>query len=272
MAENERATEFVAAILLEAVATPFFEEGTRAVFDGFYIRAAIAYGVGAIPAIAGLLTVANYWPRLRTRAGGWLVAHMEPIAISPRWWFGVMLFVLLWLSWPELVRKFHRSLTPVSSPNPIEAQARISPPPSLPSVRPLSVDLRTLPLAPGSTFLPLVPHFDESVAVWCFQSELSSCAIALEYRDRLAQGFTMRNWHVKDDGGNNFEFLVGMSHLHGADFKGIKIDTLTDQYRPDGAKELLKNLQALGVPADFGIDNQENLGPNDFEIWIGGKP
>ena len=137
---------------------------------------------------------------------------------------------------------------------------------------PPSPDLRTVPLAPDSTFLPLAPYFDESVTVWCFPYDPDSCAIALRYRSRLADGFNMRSWHVKDDGGNDYEFLTGMSHLHRTDFKGIKIDTRSEQDRPEGAKELLKNLRALGVPADFAIDNQENLGPKDFEIWIGGKP
>ena len=53
------ATKFIGAICLEAFATPFFEEGTKALFERVHARTAIAYSIGAVSAVAGLLTVAN---------------------------------------------------------------------------------------------------------------------------------------------------------------------------------------------------------------------
>lgn len=140
--ENQSAaTEFTAAILLEMVATPFWEEGTKALFDGVYARMAVAYGIGAIPAIAGLLTVANYWPQLRTRAGTWLVGHLEPLTSDARWWFAVLVFLFFGVSWPRLLRvldETHRPITPVLS-----VQSTPPTPPDLvPQGRALSQDSR----------------------------------------------------------------------------------------------------------------------------------
>jgi hypothetical protein len=113
MAENQpAATEFIAAILLEMAATPFWEEGTRALFEGAYGRMAVAYAIGVVPAAAGLLTVANYWPRLRTRAGSWLVNHAEPLVSDLRWWFVVLVFLFIGVSYPRLLRVFHDVRTP----------------------------------------------------------------------------------------------------------------------------------------------------------------
>jgi len=57
--ENQSpATKFIGAICLEAFAAPFFEEGTKALFERAYARTAIAYSICAVPAVAGLLTVA----------------------------------------------------------------------------------------------------------------------------------------------------------------------------------------------------------------------
>jgi len=53
------ATKFIGAICLEAFATPFFEEGAKALFERVHARTAIAYSIGAVSAVAGLLTVAN---------------------------------------------------------------------------------------------------------------------------------------------------------------------------------------------------------------------
>jgi hypothetical protein len=102
---DERFTEYVATILLVAVATPFFEQGTGAALDGHYLKAVALYAVGCIPLVAGLLTIRNYWPRLRTRFGDFITTTMLPFAANPRWWFGILLFVLLWFSWPELATK-----------------------------------------------------------------------------------------------------------------------------------------------------------------------
>jgi hypothetical protein len=64
--ENQSpATKFIGAICLEAFATPFFEEGTKALFERAYARTAIAYSIDAVPAVAGLLTVANLQADIR---------------------------------------------------------------------------------------------------------------------------------------------------------------------------------------------------------------
>ncbi len=105
--KHSAATEFIAAILLEAVATPFWEVGTRALFEGAYLRMVVAWGIGSVPAIAGLLTVANYWPQLRTSAGSWLVNHMEALTADLRWWFAILVFLFLGVSWPRFIRLLH---------------------------------------------------------------------------------------------------------------------------------------------------------------------
>ena len=102
---DERFTEYVATILLVALTVPFFEQGTGAALDGHYLRAVVAYAIGSFPLVGGLLTIANYWPRLRTRFGDFIATKMLPIAANPRWWVGILLFVLLWTSWPELLTK-----------------------------------------------------------------------------------------------------------------------------------------------------------------------
>jgi hypothetical protein len=98
------AREFIAAILLAAVVTPFWNEGTKALFDGAYLRMVVAYAIGSIPAIAAILTVANYWPRLRTSAGSWVVNHVgKPLTSDLRWWFAVVVFLFLGISWPRFI-------------------------------------------------------------------------------------------------------------------------------------------------------------------------
>jgi hypothetical protein len=121
-------------------------------------------------------------------------------------------------------------------------------------------DLRMAPFAPNSAFFSTLPMTSESVTVWCFPYEPLSCSIALQYRKGLAARFNILNW------GN---FLVGLSPRE-ADFKGINIATRSDQGRPNGAKALYGELRELRVPCEYQKD--EALGPNEFELWIGGKP
>jgi hypothetical protein len=132
-----------------------------------------------------------------------------------------------------------------------------------------SADLRLAPFDDLAAF-PLAPYPDESVTMWCFPYEPGSCDIARKYRESLHDDFNMLDWHCTDKDGGRLTFLTGMSSLHHADFKGIKIDTHSEKDRPDGAKDLMLKLQALGVPADWSAD--DGVGPKDFEIWIGGKP
>ena len=120
-------------------------------------------------------------------------------------------------------------------------------------------------------FVPLAPYPDESVMVWCFPYELGSCDIARKYREYLHDDFKMLDWHSSDKSGP-LVFLTGMSSLHHADFNGIKIATSSKDIHPDGATELFGKFQRLGVPVDWSFDDKDGLGPNDFEIWIGGKP
>ncbi len=257
--------------LSEGFGIPFCYAAAQQILDQKYVSGVVGFVVG-IPLV--LLGVS--WPWLKMRATPAMIALMDRL-VTPNRLLLVLAALFIYVAGPNFIARINIAQARLAPPPPVTRSATIAgkgavtgsvrvqaPPPPPP-------DLRTVPLAPGSTLLPLVPHFDESVTVWCFPYDPDSCSIALQYRSRLNDGFKMHTWHVKDDGGNNFEFLVGMSHLRRTDFKGIKIATLS-QDRPEGAKELLQNLRAVGVPADFNTDTQENLGPKDFEVWVGGRP
>jgi hypothetical protein len=127
-------------------------------------------------------------------------------------------------------------------------------------VRPL--DPRLVPFAEKSRFFDgFVNDDSESFKMICFPFDSenpSSCSIALRYQEALG-----KFWKPKD-----FAFDQRPS----ADFKGISI--LTGSIIPSrGADRLRQQLLAIGIEPDYRTANASlNLGPNDFAVWIGGKP
>jgi hypothetical protein len=123
-------------------------------------------------------------------------------------------------------------------------------------------DLRLAPFAENSTFFTAsLPADNEGVRVWCFPYEIESCDIAMKYRSRLSENFTVLPWHG---------FLTGLSNVSSSDFKGVNVGVQSVKSAPEGATKLQAKLQELGIPSQLTED--EDCAPGDFSIWIGGQP
>jgi hypothetical protein len=123
------------------------------------------------------------------------------------------------------------------------------------------VDARLAPFASDSHFFTDLPvNTGESFKIICFPFDPMSCNLAARYRDHLAD-------HWTPDG------PIMFSYENPATFNGLSILTQSEK-RPAAALVLRERFRSVGVEPEFPIANpaQLKLEPNEFALWVGGKP
>jgi hypothetical protein len=96
----------------------------------------------------------------------------------------------------------------------------------------------------------------------CFAYDPLSCNIAARYRDRFSDHWTPEPTFVEQTS-------------NPATFKGITIITKSEQNRPLGAIKLRDAFLNVPIDAHLGVLDPSSplkLEPNEFAVWIGGKP
>jgi hypothetical protein len=266
-AQLNRRRDFGRALLLESLAAPFFWIGAQAMIDEEFEKMAVAYLIGLIFAVPGLLVLGVILPSTRTQVGVWISTRIGRIADDVRWWILIWLLLLGYLGGPNFVARINaararfapppvisRSAT-ISSPGKVSASVCVQAPPPPPP------DLRLVPVEADPTFFsPLPRDTHEVFQLCCFPYEAMSCNIAVKYRSRLTEYFTPSN-----------DTCFSLA-LEGADFKGIRIVTRSEKRDGLPGALILSSQLRHTLGADPLVRLNPSLKPNVFQIWIGGKP
>jgi hypothetical protein len=97
------------ALFFGLLAEPFFHVGTDALMSREYGKAAIAYFIGSIPAMAGLIVlgILSLGPLTPSTIGHWI----QPVVVNPYYWLMLWFILLVSLGGPRFVERIKLAST-----------------------------------------------------------------------------------------------------------------------------------------------------------------
>jgi hypothetical protein len=109
------------ALFFGLLAEPFFHVATNALMNREFGKAAVAYLIGSIPALAGLIVlgILSAGPFTPSSVALWI----HPIVVNSYSWFALWFVLLLWLAGPRLIERMREAwrVKPLQQPLPVPA-------------------------------------------------------------------------------------------------------------------------------------------------------